>query len=325
MRPKPLRALSCALVVGQFPRHPFDIRKRRPYPRRADQLEVNKEEEVTVCIAIACDCLKSEISPKLIMIADQMVSSGASSSLSKKIGQIADSWFAMIAGNDVSEAANVMAWASKDIKQITDKTTYNVSQAVKEAYRRRRTTLLEEHYLAPYNWDMGLFLKDGRKALGGSLFERTKFVMDEFDLGFTLLVCGFESTNSRVPVFFEINNPGTVTARTFPGNYVGIGSGHPNAMAYLDWRKQHRSATQAESVYNAISAKAMSESALGVGKETSVMVVECADGFPVNHLYPQRILAIRKIWENEEANVRPKNLEERVTEVLNLEMPSSTS
>jgi hypothetical protein len=154
-------------------------------------------------------------------------------------------------------------------------------------------------------------------VLGDSLFEQTKLQMDQFDLGFTCLVCGFGGPKPTNPTFLEVNNPGVVSPRTVPGYYAGIGTGAPNALTYLDWRKQTRATSLSQTGYNAIAAKSMSESALGVGKETVVWVIEAAPAdYPAKELTRKQITDIRNIWLTEEANVRPVNLQSRVSEIL---------
>ncbi|MGH9407370.1 MAG: hypothetical protein ACRD3D_16245 [Terriglobia bacterium] len=277
---------------------------------------------MTICLATACDCFNPDTNPKLVLVADQMISTGTSYSLGPKISKIASSWFAMTAGDDVTEAENVLAWARKDIDQLADAPARSVTKAVKEAYRKRRIERIEDIYLRPYSWDMNLFLREGRNALGEAMFERMKYEMDTFSLGFDLLICGFEGLKHKTPAFATVSNPGVVAAKTFPGNYVALGSGAPNATSYLDWRRQAQRTDLSETVYNCIAAKAMSESALGIGKETSVLIVECTEGFPRKLLNPWKIQDIREIWENEEANIRPDNLKERIAAVID---PSADS
>jgi 20S proteasome alpha/beta subunit len=222
----------------------------------------------------------------------------------------------MVAGNDVTEAFDVLLAAKREIENLTSCTLLEVTNVVKRAYQSKRTARLEDTYLSAYRLDMNSFIQNGRNLLGDSAFEQTKFQMDQFDFGFTCLVCGFRDVNANFPLFFEVTNPGVVFSRTVPGYYAAIGSGAPNALTYLDWRKQTRETPLSRAVYNGIAAKSMSESALGVGKETVGLVIERATDFPTTTLTTKQIADIRNIWQSEEADVRPARLQSRVSEIL---------
>jgi len=296
-------------------RRPFDIRPLPPYPRKPPK-PTPQEKDVTVCLAIACDSFAKDTNPKLVLITDQMVSTVTSSSLSRKMWKLLDSWHVMLAGSDITLVSNVLATSYDSISKVQSPGPQDVSHAIKTAYQSRRKTQLEDLYLKAYELDMKTFIEEGRKKLGGSMFEQMKFQMDQYDLGFTLLVCGFPNVTASFPVFFEVNNPGVVSPRTVPGNYAGIGTGAPNALSYLDWKKQSQTTPLSETVYNGIVAKALAESALGVSKETMVTIVERAASFPHKTLDEKHVQDIRRMWEIEEASARPINLQSRVTEIL---------
>jgi hypothetical protein len=225
----------------------------------------------------------------------------------------------MLAGNNISMVSNVLAASWPKISKIESPTAQDVARITKAAYQARRTSQLEDMYLAAYGWGMAEFLKDGRKLLGASVFEQMKFQMDQYDLGFNLLVCGFDSMKAQFPTLFEVTNPGIVTPRTVPGYYAGIGTGAANALSYLDWKKQSQKTSLAQTLYNGIAAKSLAETALAVGKETMVTVVERTSAFPERTLRERQIQEIRGIWEKEEASIRPSNLESRVIELLKSE------
>ncbi|MGD0221970.1 MAG: hypothetical protein ABSF71_06510 [Terriglobia bacterium] len=303
-------------------RKPFDFRRRPPYPHRPKK-PVTQEKKVTVCLAIACDCYTPDTNPKYVVVTDQMVSTGTSSSLSRKMWSLTKSWYAMISGNDVSLVSNVLAASWPEISKIESPTAADVSRITKTAYQARRTSQLEDMYLAAYDLDMSEFMKEGRKLLGASIFEQMKFQMDQYDLGFNLLVCGFDSAKAQFPTLFEVTNPGIITPRTVPGYYAGIGAGAANSLSYLDWKKQSQRTSLEQTLYNGIAAKSLAESALGVSKETTVTVVERAPSSSERTLKEEQIQRIREIWEKEEASIRPPNLESRIIEILKSE-PSTT-
>jgi hypothetical protein len=223
----------------------------------------------------------------------------------------------MVAGNDLSMTSNVLAGCWPEISKLESSTASEVSRITKTAYQARRTLQLVDTYLAAYRLDMDQFVKQGRDFFGETQFEQIKYQMDQYDLGFNLLVCGFDNLTVTFPTFFEITNPGLVIPHTIPGNYAGIGTGAPNALSYLDWRRQSQRTSLAQTLYNGIAAKALAETAMGISKETTVTVVERAPSYPEKTLKEATVQAIREIWEKEEHNIRPPNVEARVTEILN--------
>jgi len=298
---------------------PFDIRRRPPYPRILPKSKL-REKLVSVCIAIGCDARTQN--PKYILIADMSLSTVTSSTqYGVKFLPLGKGWFAMFAGQDVSLAPDIIADAARALARTRAENpgvnSKQVSEAIKNSYQTFRRTRITDLYLSSYQWTLEYFLQNGLSLLGSSDFTSLRYQIDQYDLQCSFLVCGFDNDKTKSPKLFQIDNPGYLTPRTITGGYAAIGSGASNAVSYLDWRKQSTLTSLAISVYNGIAAKSLAESALGVGPGTAVVI--CEKGRE-----RWRILSdderngIKDIWLNEEAKVRPRNMESRLNKILGL-------
>jgi hypothetical protein len=219
----------------------------------------------------------------------------------------------MFAGNDVSWAENVITVARQSLAMVPHPTSLDVSQKLREAYQTNRTTKIKDLFLSSYGWDLNCFMQYGRALLGQTQFDNLLYQVNQFDLGFSLLVGGFLDVDASQPMFFQIDNPGAVTPVMLTG-YVAIGTGKTSALSYLDWKHQTWHLSLQESLYNGIAAKSLAESDLAVGPGTSVLIVERSGDH--RFLVPDEIQQIKDIWLNEEASIRPPNLEQRVAAIL---------
>ncbi len=316
---RPLLAPTRPYLRRPVPK-PFDLRRKPPYPPNPQRDRCPRERSVTVCISIACDCFHSPMVPKFILIADQMISTVTSSTqVGIKIRWLSKGWYVMYAGTDVSMVETIIAKAQNSLAaRPTIARASEVSQEMRNAYQVTREQKVRDAYLSSFHWDINQFLQDGRRLLGEANFTNLLFQIEQFDLGCSFLVCGFDSQNATNPMFFEVDNPGVATPQMATG-HAAIGSGAPNAISYLDWRGQSWSLSLEESVYNGVAAKALAEKAIGVGPETSTIGLILERGQESGRpLTAGDLQPIRDIWSNEEANVRPPNIKERVAIILGL-------
>jgi hypothetical protein len=294
-----------------------DFRHLPPYPRKPPNC-LREDQPVTVCIALGCDISEAAGSPpKLILVTDQMVSTVVSSAeISSKIRFLSPGWYVMFAGNDVTSVDVIIGKTKALLADIPEPKSGRLIAKLREAYQSTRRTRINDSILSSYNWDIDKFMTDGRRLLGPSEFSSRLYQIEQFSLDCSFLVAGFHSDTATHPTLFRIDNPGVLTAEVLTG-YAAIGTGATRALAYLDWRHQSWRLSLQESVYNAIAAKSLAESALGVGPGTSAMIFE--RGQPrARSLNNEEISAIKRLWENEEACLRPANLKDRVGEILGL-------
>ena len=272
---------------------------------------------MTVCISVACDCDRAteNINPKLILISDTLLSLGLTSVGTLKGRALSKNWDVMFAGDDVTYVEDVIGEARKIVAQGTQATGTAASNAMVQAYQAIRRQRIEETYLKTYGWDMAEFLRQGPEVPTASHRQYLLNEIDKFDLGCQFLVLGFSTPTSKYPQIFEIDNPGRYVPRNIAG-YAAIGSGWVNAFTYLARRNQGTSTHLGVSFYNAVAAKRLAEKALGVGGDTAAIIIERGQE-SVRWVGVNEVNAITTIWLNEEANIRPKDLDSRVQAILN--------
>src|SRR5258708_22620687 len=65
--------------------------------------------KMTVCIAVGCDCDREGRNPKIILMSDMLLSLGYTSmEMAYKSRQLTDDWGAMMAGDDISHALEII-------------------------------------------------------------------------------------------------------------------------------------------------------------------------------------------------------------------------
>ena len=269
---------------------------------------------MTVCIAVGCDCLSDERAPRIILVADALLSLGyTSTETAYKSRQLEKGWAVMMAG-EITHACEVRDTASGTLnREKTEKTATVVSDAMAAAYQTIRRTQIENRMLKTYDLTMKEFTEGGKVAFPESHHLNLLYEMERFDLGCEFLVAGFSSQSSDLPCFFTVRNPGVISVFDDIG-YCAIGSGEINAISYLARRDQELHSTFERSLYNAIVAKHLAEKASGVGRLFGVVVLERGKEFLV--LDDSQTSAIAEIWKKEEENISPPNLESRIAGIV---------
>lgn len=280
----------------------WGIREIVPHGRRA----------VTVCIAVGCDCEIAGKKPKIIFVSDLLLSVGFTSSESTiKVRRLAKGWTIMFAGRDVSHAPSVIHTAGIKLEGQDKTGAFQAATAIAESYQLVRRVQLENKFLGTYGMNMKEFLSQGRKIFPESHYLNLIYEMERYDLGCQFLVAGFGSDEAKFPSFFTVSNPGEFSPLDDIG-YGAIGSGDANAISYLARRNQDEYQSCERSLYTAIAAKHLAEKAEGVGKQTFVVVAECGNDTPC-FLDEPSIEEISKMWRDEEQNIMPKDLEQRIS------------
>jgi hypothetical protein len=270
---------------------------------------------VTVCLAVGCDA-NGDV-PKIVFVSDRELSLGTTTTSELKARYLALNWGVMFAGDDVTYAEDVIDEARILVAQNPPATAKRAANAMSQAYQKIRRERLEELYLGTYGWTMQEFVQQGSEVPSAT---HRQFLIDSFeryDLGCQFLVAGFSSLNAAHPTVFEVHNPGIYVNRSLIG-YSAIGSGSVNAIAYLSRQNQEVADSLSVSTYNAIVAKRLAEKAPGVGSETVAFIL--ARGQKSDHdirWLGQEIEDITKIWLTEEADIRPRELNNRVSAILN--------
>jgi len=264
---------------------------------------------------MACES-HSRKKPALVLVLDKSLSLGGMTSVESGVKgrRLTRLWHVMVAGDDVSHAESVVREASEKIEDVRADMAYVALQKIlASAYKEVRARIIEDTFLGSFGWTLNEFMKNGNALLPTSEFSHLLAQIQRFDLGCEFLAVGFESEKSSSGKMFHVTNPGVVTPVDFH-NFAAIGSGAPNAYAYLARREQDSYFSLEETIYNGIAAKVLAEKALGIGRETSVMIFK-RDGYCASL---ESVDDIRRIWTEEEENVRPNNLQQRVKKLVKL-------
>jgi 20S proteasome alpha/beta subunit len=268
---------------------------------------------MTVCIAASCE--EYQATPKVVLASDKMLSFGVTSTDRLKARRFGNNWGIMFAGDDVSFAEQVIYAAVASAQaQDHDLSYHQATQALVKSYQKTRQTQIEQLFLATYGWDIQTFMKLGPEVPTVAHREYLLNEMERFDLGCEFLVAGFHSPTSQSADIFQVQNPGRLVPQSITG-YAAIGSGSTAAISYLATREQSGYDRFAETVYNVIAAKRLAERAIGVGRETVVIILERGKK-EIDWLNQDAISSITKISVEEESEIRPRNLIERVGEIL---------
>jgi hypothetical protein len=260
-----------------------------------------------------CDCLDENVAPKLVLISDRLLSLGGTTSaeIAMKTRLVGNHWHVLFAGSDVSHADAVMnIMIDRIIRDKIKEDAETVSEAFLQAYHEVRKKQIEHRFLSTFGWTINQFLKLGRRSLPVSHYSSILTNIQQFDLGCEFVLCGIEK-HSLVPHLYIVENPGVATPLDVMG-FAAIGAGSANATAYLTLREQAAHHDLMTTIYNGIAAKAMSEKALGVGRETDVVIVERGEAARFLR-EPEKI---KEIWESEERFRFPKNWKQRVGRLL---------
>jgi hypothetical protein len=249
------------------------------------------------------------------MISDTELSLGITTTSELKARALAKNWGVMFAG-EITYAENVIDEAQRLLSQETV-TAKKAATAMTQSYQSVRRARLEEQYLGTYGWTMQQFLEQGPDVPSPTHRQYLLDSFDRYDLGCQFLVAGFSAHDSQFPTIFEVDNPGIYVDRSIVG-YAAIGSGANSAITYLASHSQQNIDPLWISLYNAIAAKRVGERAPGVGNETTALILSRGQDHPedVRWLQQEEATAINDIWEKEEANIRPHNLEQRIRSVI---------
>jgi hypothetical protein len=275
---------------------------------------------MTVCIAVACDCETDNRNPKLILASDTLLSLGyTSAEVAFKARKLCTDWGIMIAGEDISHAMSVIDTAKGILEDKKGVAAGTVSDAVTEAYQIIRRSQLEDMYLKTYDLTMKEFVKEGKDFFPEVHHLELLNEFRRYDLGCQFLVAGFSHEKASRANFFMVENPGTASIFDDFG-YCSIGSGSPNALAYLSRRGQSPVTSFEQSLYNIIGAKSLAEKATGVGANSTLVVQERGKTSHIPDF--EKLSTIERIWKTEEEPFTPPNLIARIIEILGTDNPN---
>jgi hypothetical protein len=199
-------------------------------------------------------------------------------------------WVAMFSGNPTVDA-HVIKVASDTISSTGKETSADVVKAVEKAFRDELKRKIEGELLSPYGLDRDTFLREGFAGLGEHHFNRLASEIASVRLDTSFLIAGYEPDNGA-PKLISAADPGTHEYHNSLG-FCAIGAGWAQALGSL-YNTYKPDLSRDDLIYRICEAKFLSESALGVGKRTVVLIV-APDGSHKG-LYPEFVEPIREIW-----------------------------
>ena len=266
---------------------------------------------MTVCIASICyggDCI--------IGITDRMLSTSTMSvdDLAVKFTSIGDRWFAMFAGNDISPVVPIFKTVRNAVAQLPSETLEEVVTSFRGAIRKENTAKSEALVLSRFDLDMAEFRHEGLANLGSELFTRLAYEIEQVSLDLTFLVFGYEGTQNPSPHIFTIDGRGEVSYYDI-GGFWAIGSGQISALGTLfGTRGAVPYMTLPDAFYLLAKAKFSAETAIGVGKETTAIILQpSSDRYLVHATEMQKI---KKIWEASRSPDVPDGTDEVASKLL---------
>ena len=221
---------------------------------------------MTLCIAALADDRHS-----IVMAADRMVSlSFIESELDiSKLIPLGDNWWVMVAANALSNLFPVVDAITRDWEPSTGVAVDSVMEKATAAYSRERQARVEAEHLRPRGLGLQTFLASGRQWLPELAYAQIDDRLTRFNLGITLLICGFDE--SGIGHIFTVENPGVADRRDIPG-FHAIGSGFYGAEYMMYYRELGYSFPVHKWLYYIYEAKGFGEQAGAVGLGTELFV-----------------------------------------------------
>ena len=259
---------------------------------------------MTVCIAAVCNN-----GANLICATDGMLSDGASGITGDVLASkllFLDHWAFMLAGtlsngDLILEELRLMAVQSKGRVRLTRE---NVRRLLPKAYQTQFSNWMAERWLSQYDMNMREFKREGVKHFGEKRHSELSSMMDQDAANFNefVLVAGWGAAPHSANIFGM--DRGGFSSHTLTG-FAAIGLGGTVAMSTLMqlWGGRHMPTEDA--LYAVASAKFAAESCLGVGKDTTICIVDKKKD-PVL-LQLAHLAELRRLWERHGKPKIPKS------------------
>jgi ATP-dependent protease HslVU (ClpYQ) peptidase subunit len=263
---------------------------------------------MTVCIASFCfqdDCI--------IAIEDSMLSTSdmSADNLAIKHKSLGGKWVALLAGNDVSASVPMVADVQRTMAKSSDETLEEVVSAFQVAFRKQIVRKAETTILSRFDIGMSEFRETGLASFGSELFTRLIYEIEQVSLDLIFLVFGFEGETQHI---FTVQGSGAAQYYDAAG-FWAIGSGQTSALATLfatTIPMPYLSLPIA--LYMTSKAKFNAETALGVGKDTTGLILESSGERCVIHSDEMRNL--KALWEQQKQPDFPDETNNFCTELI---------
>ena len=215
-----------------------------------------------------------------------------------KIESFHPDWQMMLSGR-IGDRANVVQYLRDNLDREVGYTAEDVAQVCTKGYVRYQRQISTEKVLSAYNLDIDS-LMDSRERLGDALFERLVGDISRVQVGFEMLVLGFDPAWGYQPRLFVVSNPNedhpSFVAHYDDTCFAAIGAGAYMADSYLYSLSQFMGCSLPETIYNVCCAKFAAESASDVGEMSYVRVIQRDKTIRLDTAFVDRDL--RAEWSN---------------------------
>ncbi len=222
-----------------------------------------------------------------------------------------DSWISMVAGNDVSPVTSIDRRTTEYLYDDSAPITANrLSQSLKRAIRDEIDEQNELELLRPYGLSLANYRDEGHK-LGDSTYSQLVYELGQRKLDVSFLCAGFDETETAH--IFCIDGRGIESNFDMSG-FWAIGSGQTSALGYLFNSKFNLVQPLDTTVFHVCQAKFYAETAIGVGKKTSIEILR--PKHEIQLLMSDDIAPLRKIWERKQKRAITEQEQVVVREIL---------
>jgi hypothetical protein len=223
---------------------------------------------MTVCISAICE---NDDGIGIIAASDRMVSMGgyfSGDDMARKVDALRYNWVSMIAGDDISPFIPILRRAHANTDHVN--TLESVTSVIKTAYKDQRLEQIEDEVLQPYGLTWDRFHRSGKDELTDRTYEKIREEIKKYSLSLEILVGGYDP--SGVGHIFTVESPGKCSYYDKLG-FWAIGSGQHQAVNSLFSTKYNSAEPLEMCIAKVLAAKLTAETAVGVGKETWILVL----------------------------------------------------
>jgi 20S proteasome alpha/beta subunit len=245
---------------------------------------------MTVCIAV-------ETESTIFAVFDEMLSASdfsADHSAMKLKNLYMEKWWTMFASS--KDAGIIDPLANKlraEFRKCRPSTVDEASSCCVAGFGAQLRETAERTILTRYNLTIDQFVRQGLQYFGPAMFTDLKEQIEQITLGIELLVFGFDKNgNSHI---FTVADPGECYYRDVTCKWA-IGSGAWTAIGVLMRDPLLIHHEREEIIYSICEAKFLAETALGVGKETQLFVLEKSGKFRL--YFSHELRGVRSVWQS---------------------------
>jgi hypothetical protein len=267
------------------------VRERRLTPFNSEAFLRQRGLTVTICIAASAEL------GGVVAVSDLMISFDdqipAPDARLYKQNHLCNGWMILFSTDRITRVAPIIQRVRQRLPGDGPQNGSTVRDTVCEAYR----DAVNEEATRRYLWPLGIhsldeFRDKGLTQLGSRTFANIRRKIERCNLRIHFLVIGHGPDSDR-PQIYEIENPGIYHDHQYTG-YWAIGSGTAMALASITSRPMNCYHVD-DVVFRVCEAKFACETATGVGKSTTVTVLE--PNGDLLFLSDETIAKIKDIWK----------------------------